>query len=80
MQTALSPGSSSARSIRASAKKCDLPDPRPPYAALNLAGLSSGRKTLAVGIFRVDDCPLDCLDPDARVFVIPHYRLRHLAV
>ena len=45
-----------------SPKKCDLPEPRPPYAALYLAGNSSGSKIFAVGIFRVDNDALNSMD------------------
>src|SRR5690348_4624522 len=55
MHTASVPGSAKQRSTRSSPKKCDLPEPRPPYAPLYLAGRSSGRNTFAVGIFSVDD-------------------------
>jgi hypothetical protein len=43
------------RSMTNSAKKCDLPDPRPPYAPKYLASESSGTKPLGVSICRVGD-------------------------
>ena len=42
-------------STRSSPKKCDLPEPRPPYTPLYLAGARSDSKTPAVGIFRIDN-------------------------
>src|SRR5215471_14531656 len=53
-QTESVPGSSApASSTRSSPKKCDLPEPRPPWAPLYLAVSSSGRNTRAVGISSV---------------------------
>lgn len=50
MHTASMPRWLKHSSISSSAKKCDLPDPRPPKAPLYRAGASSGRKTLGVSI------------------------------
>ena len=55
MQTASVPRSAWQVSTRSSPKKCDLPEPRPPYTPLYLAGARSDSKTPAVGIFRIDN-------------------------
>src|SRR5690554_5957553 len=55
----LLPGSAWQSSIIRPAKKCDLPEPRPPHAPLSRASSNSGRKTLAVGICRIDNDALD---------------------
>src|SRR5690242_20053207 len=61
--------------------KCDLPEPRPPYAPLYLAGSSSGRKTLAVWICRIDNGPLNAAYGSDRVgIIVAHKGLWHLAV
>ena len=53
MQTASVPGAIKHSSTISSPKKWLLPDPRPPYAPLYLAGASSGRNMGAVGMRRV---------------------------
>src|ERR1700732_4610182 len=62
MHTAEVPGSAWQISMSSSPKKCDLPEPLPPNAALYRAGASSGSKTFAVGIFRMDNDALDSMD------------------
>src|SRR6185369_10411363 len=64
MQTERKPRFAMLSSINSSPKKWDLPDPRPPYAPLYLAGASSGTNTRAVSISsstRVHDGSLDRL-------------------
>jgi len=58
-QTACVVGSYMHRSISASAKKCDLPDERPPFAPFNRLGGISGKHHLGVFIWRVDDDTLN---------------------
>src|SRR5882757_11574147 len=62
MQTADVPRSAWQISTRSSPKKCDFPEPLPPYALLYRAGASSGSKIRAVGIFRTDNDALDSMD------------------
>src|SRR6266852_690414 len=62
MQTAEVPRSAWQVSTSNSPKKCDLPEPRPPYAALYRAGTKSGSNILAVGILRMDNDALDSMD------------------
>ena len=50
-----SPGKRSASSTISSAKKCDLPEPRPPQAPLSRAGSMSGSKAGAVSILNADN-------------------------
>src|SRR5664279_3805938 len=59
MQTAEVPRSAWQVSTINSPKKCDLPEPRPPYRPLYRTGPSSGSKAFAVGILRMDNDPLD---------------------
>ena len=67
---AFSPGSAMLSSISFSAKKCDLPLPRPPCAPLYRAGASNGWKTGAVSILRVvKDHPFDLLELHGIIFV-----------
>src|SRR4051812_48306744 len=77
-QTMRVPGRWTQRSTASSAKKCDLPELRPPCAALYRAGPSSGSKTSAVGILRTDKHALDKLYPQ-RVVFIPGQRLLGLS-
>jgi hypothetical protein len=65
-------------STRSSPKKCDFPEPRPPKAPLYRAGWSSGSKTLAVGIFRVDNDALNLMDQFKGTVVGVLKRLRGL--
>src|SRR5512139_886594 len=57
-----SPGSAAQSSANRPAKKCDLPLPLPPHAALSLAGSSNGTNTSAVGICRLDNGSLNLRD------------------
>src|SRR5882757_7379924 len=79
MQTASVPRSAWQVSTSNSPKKCDLPEPLPPCTALYRAGLSSGSKTLAVGIFRVDNDTLNSMDQFERAVIAVLQRLRGLA-
>src|SRR5215467_6793068 len=63
-----------------SAKKCDLPEPRPPYAPLYRLGLNRRWKTLAVGICSVDNDALDAVDQGQRIVFVAGDGLRHFAV
>lgn len=51
-------GCSTQVSISISAKKCDLPLPRPPHAPLYLIGSNKGTNTLGVAISRVNNSSL----------------------
>src|SRR5215467_2253146 len=63
-----------------SAKKWDLPEPRPPYAPLYRLGLNRRWKTLAVGICSVDNDALDAMDEGQRIVFIAGDWLRDLAI
>src|SRR5215475_2510203 len=63
-----------------SAKKCDLPEPRPPYAPLYRLGLNRRWKTLAVGICSVDNDALDAMDEGQWIVFIASNGLRNLAI
>src|SRR5258707_1225322 len=78
MQTASVPRSAWQVSTRSSPKKCDFPEPRPPKAPLYRTGWSSGSKTLAVGIFRVDNDALNLMDQFKGTVVGVLKRLRGL--
>lgn len=58
------------RSIALSAKKYDLPDPRPPYAPLYRAGASSGTNALGVSSFRIDNDALDTFKPHSTTIFV----------
>src|SRR6267154_4157594 len=79
MQTAEVPRSAWQVSTRSSPKKCDFPEPRPPNAALYLAGRKSGSKIRAVGIFRMDNDTLDSMDQLKGAVIVIADRLRGLA-
>src|SRR3990167_134247 len=64
MHTPRAPGRIRHRSIAASAKWCDFPEPRPPYAALYRAGSSSGANApglRSVSVAGINDAALDPL-------------------
>src|ERR1700733_12450307 len=69
MQTASVPRSAWQVSTKSSPKKCDFPEPLPPCTPLYRARASSGSKTLAVGIFRMDNGALDSMDQFQRAVV-----------
>src|SRR5882757_5782673 len=79
MQTASVPRSAWQVSTSSSPKKCDLPEPRPPNAALYRLDASSGSNTRAVGILRVDNDTLDFVNEFKRAIVAILQRLRRLA-
>src|ERR1700730_7436910 len=79
MQTASVPSSASQVSTRSSPKKCDFPEPLPPYAPLYRAGTSRGAKILAVRIFRMDNDALDSVDQLERAVGAVLDGLRRLA-
>src|SRR5690242_2729603 len=56
-----------------------LPEPRPPNAALYRAGCSSGSKTRAVGIFRVDNDALNAVNEFEGAIIAVRKRLHRLA-
>src|ERR1700676_1262267 len=75
MQTASVPRSAWQVSTSSSPKKCDFPEPLPPYRPFYRAGRSSASKTLAVGIFRMDNVALDSVDQLQRTVVAVADRL-----
>src|ERR1700731_2890771 len=75
MHTAEVPRSAWQVSTGSSPKKCDFPEPLPPYRPLYRAGASSDSKTLAVGIFRMDNDALDSVDQLQRTVVAVADRL-----
>src|SRR5579863_4542920 len=79
MHTASVPRSAWQVSTKSSPKKCDLPDPLPPYTPLYLAGASSGSNIFAVGIFRMDNDTLNAMDQLQRPIIAVLDGLRSLA-
>src|ERR1700729_3844192 len=56
-----------------------LPEPRPPKTALYRAGRSSGSKTRAVGIFRIDNDALDAVNQFKGAVIVIGKGLHRLA-